>query len=279
MSVFSSPFKAPFHDPFGSTFNNPGVGGGWSPLSLFAAGEQSAWYDPSDFSTMFQDSAGTTPVTAAGQPVGKILDKSGCGNHATQTTAASRPVLQLVSGKYALVFDGIDDFLVTNSIDFTATDKMTVFAGLANTGVATDRVFVELSSIYTNPGAFALIANGTAADRWFFGLTGSTTAFYANPHTNPVPAVLSVSLDIAGAARADEIKPRINGVAGQFNPSPATSAGTGNFGNYPLYIGRRAGTSAPFNGYFCQLVIRGAATDAAGVAAGETYTNSKTGAY
>jgi hypothetical protein len=50
--------------------------GQFSPASLFAAGEQGAWYDPSDFSTMFQDSVGTTPVTAVEQPVGLILDKS-----------------------------------------------------------------------------------------------------------------------------------------------------------------------------------------------------------
>jgi hypothetical protein len=66
-------------------------GSGFSPLSLFAAGEQGAWYDPSDLSTLFQDAAGTVPVTASGQPVGLMLDKSGRGNHATQVTAASRP--------------------------------------------------------------------------------------------------------------------------------------------------------------------------------------------
>lgn len=65
----------------------------FSPSQLFAAGEQGVWYDPSDFSTMFQDAAGTTPVTAVEQPVGRILDKSGRGNHATQSTSASRPVL------------------------------------------------------------------------------------------------------------------------------------------------------------------------------------------
>jgi len=48
----------------------------FTPLSLFANGEQGAWYDPSDISTLFQDAAGTTPVTASGQPVGLILDKS-----------------------------------------------------------------------------------------------------------------------------------------------------------------------------------------------------------
>ena len=48
----------------------------FSPASLFAASEPGGWYDPSDLTTLFQDSAGTTPVTAAGQSVGLWLDKS-----------------------------------------------------------------------------------------------------------------------------------------------------------------------------------------------------------
>ena len=59
---------------------------------LFAASEPGAWYDPSDTSTLFQDSAGATPVTAVEQQVGRMLDKSGRGNHATQVTATKRPV-------------------------------------------------------------------------------------------------------------------------------------------------------------------------------------------
>jgi hypothetical protein len=49
---------------------------GWSVASLFSSGENGVWYDPSDFPTMYVDSAGTTPVTAVGQSVGLILDKS-----------------------------------------------------------------------------------------------------------------------------------------------------------------------------------------------------------
>jgi hypothetical protein len=49
---------------------------GLFPNSLFYAGEQGVWYDPSDLSTLFQDSSGTTPVTAVEQPVGLMLDKS-----------------------------------------------------------------------------------------------------------------------------------------------------------------------------------------------------------
>lgn len=53
------------------------VGGGapFNPASLFANGEQGAWYDPSDMTTLFRDNNGIVPVTASGQPVGLILDK------------------------------------------------------------------------------------------------------------------------------------------------------------------------------------------------------------
>lgn len=48
----------------------------YSPEALFLQGEQGLWLDPSDKSTMYQDSAGATAVTAPSQPVGLILDKS-----------------------------------------------------------------------------------------------------------------------------------------------------------------------------------------------------------
>lgn len=47
-----------------------------TPAALFAAGEVGAWYDPSDLSTLYQDSVGTTPATAVDHPVGLMLDKS-----------------------------------------------------------------------------------------------------------------------------------------------------------------------------------------------------------
>lgn len=62
--------------------------------------DNGAWFDPEDMSTMFQDAAGTTPVTAVEQPVGLMLDKSGNGNHATQSITASRPTL---SARYNLL--------------------------------------------------------------------------------------------------------------------------------------------------------------------------------
>ena len=62
--------------------------------ALFRNGEQGAWYEPSlTNGTLFQDSAGTTPVTAVGQPVGLMLDKSGRGNHCSQSTVINRAIL------------------------------------------------------------------------------------------------------------------------------------------------------------------------------------------
>ena len=81
---------------------------------LFANGEQGFAYDPNDLTTLYQDATGTIPVTAAGQPVGLMKDKSGRNNHASQTVSASRPILQrnATTGAYYLAFDGVDDFLV-----------------------------------------------------------------------------------------------------------------------------------------------------------------------
>lgn len=63
---------------------------------LFSNNEQGFFYDPNDLSTMYQDAAGIVPVTAQGQPVGLIRDKSGRNNHAAQTTSAARPILRSV---------------------------------------------------------------------------------------------------------------------------------------------------------------------------------------
>ena len=48
----------------------------FNPASLFRNGEQGWLYDLPDMSTLFQDAAGTTPVTGVNQPVGLCLDKS-----------------------------------------------------------------------------------------------------------------------------------------------------------------------------------------------------------
>jgi len=109
--------------------------GGFSPASLFAGGIAGAWYGPSDLSTLFQDSAGTTPVTTAGQPVGLMLDNSGNGNHATQATAAARPTYE--TGPARATLDKVDDRMTVTvpTGGFTGTMVLGTDQGTASYGV------------------------------------------------------------------------------------------------------------------------------------------------
>lgn len=446
----------------------------FSPISLFAASEPGVWYDPSDMTTLFQDSAGTTPVTAVEQPVGLMLDKSGRGNHATQSTSASRPVLSArvnlltkteafddaawtktnttvtanaavapdgtatgekivqaagtralnqdgplqviavngdksisvsakqntarylalgysngagitatavfdlqdgtlsgssfhpsactsvatsivaqgngwyrcsfglvgsanamniyhftgstigasglynrditgdgTSGIYVwgadlrvtndgvslpayqrvntstdydttgfpkyLRFDGVDDGMVTGSIDFTSTDKMSVFAGVRKLSSIGYPVILELSaSVDSNNGAFSLLGSGfPAASPGYIAQSRGTvlaSSSVAVGFAEPVSNVLTTTFDIS----IDRNILRANGT--QIATGPGNQ-GTGNYLAYPLYIGRRGNVSNPYNGRLYSLIVRGAATSDALITSTETWVNGKTGAY
>ena len=139
----------------------------WSPNLLFAAGEQGVWYDPSDFSTMFQDTAGTTPVTATGQSVARINDKSGRGNNATQSTSGQRPTLQQdASGKYYLSFDGSDDLMTVSgsasTMKFMHSAVSSVCAGATFGNNSDPNTFVPLFG--TNNGASSNVGSSFLYD-------------------------------------------------------------------------------------------------------------------
>jgi len=208
------------------------------------------WFDPSDISTLSQDSAGTTPVTAAGDGIGRIMDKSGAGNHATQTTTPSRPLWQTT---YA-AFDGTDDSWATPSINFASTDKVTVIAGLRKLSDATIGVVTELSAIASaNAGAFYLAAPAnTATAELSFAQRGATTLAAARALSLPAPltAVTTGQMDLT----TPSLNMRVNGVQVL---NVVTATGGGNFGNYPLFIGRRNSSSLPFNGNLFGLIIMG----------------------
>ncbi len=249
----------------------------FDPSQLFAAGEQGVWYDPSDFSTMFQDAAGTIPVTAVGQSVGLIRDKSGRNNNASQSTPGALPVLgQETTGQYYLTFNGTNTSLVSSSIDFSATDSMSVFAGLQKLSDAASAMLVELSaSLVTNAGTFRIDAPSSAsANNYRFLSRGSGGSAVATKSAAPSPdtCVLSGLADIS----TDTCIIRYNGAQAG---TSITDQGSGNYGNYPLYIGRRGGTSLPFNGRLYSLIICGATVSASQVASTEAYVNAKTGAY
>lgn len=432
----------------------------FDPRDLFSAGEQGAWYDPSDFSTLFTDSAGTTPVTGVEQFVGRMLDKSGRGNHATSTgtkrpklaarynlltyseqfdngvwsklrasvstnttiapdgtltadtliedTSASithtafqsftstsgasytwsgyfkakeRSIIQIgcdatstiyrvefdlsavaavnrqgsgvatitavgngwyrvtatatatgsgtgywqvylcnatgsntytgdgTSGIYIwgadlrpasqatgligptyqrvaaatdydtvgflpyLAFDGVDDSMSTGSIDFTATDKMTVWAGVRKLSDANTGTVAQLSpSTSTNNGVFGLyVPFNTGASADFAWQSKGTTRITVNSSASTGPAT-SVFTGI-GNISAPLAQLRQNAI--QVATSSA-SQGTGNFGNFVLNVGEGAGF---LNGWLTSLIVRGAQSTQSQIEATESWVNGKTGAF
>lgn len=249
--------KTPLSTVIGGAFWTPSctVIGGQQSFSqlikkLFANGEQGFAYDPDDLSTMYQDAAGTVLVTAVGQPVGLIRDKSGRNNHAFQTNSASRPILRknAVTGANYLEFDGSDDFLQANSIDFTATDKVSLFTGvrrLSDAGVSIIAEFSANSGLNTN--SFYLVALSTGALQ--FNSRGSGNSATTSSQRFPAPASVVISSigDISG--KVSKIRANSGGYAVNVGDQ-----GAGNYGNYPLYIGRRGGTALPFNGHIYGLI-------------------------
>ena len=87
-----------------------GGGGGFSPLDIDGL---TLWLDGSDITTLYQDNAKTTPVTADGQVVGAMADKSLNGRDVLQATAINKPLYKaaIQNGLSVVRFDGANDYL------------------------------------------------------------------------------------------------------------------------------------------------------------------------
>jgi hypothetical protein len=173
-----------------------------------------------------------------------------------------------------LAFDGTDDSFSTASIDFTGTDEMTVFAGVTKLNDAAPGILAELSADFnSNSGSFYIGAPEStgASGNFSANLRGSTapaSVITSGTDTAPVTRVVTVTSDIDQALRTM----RISGVQ---TAQSSQSQGTGNYGNYPLFIGRRNNTSFPFNGRIYSLIIRGAATTTPLIASTEQWVAGK----
>ena len=392
------------------------------PADLFAAGEQGAWFDPGDIATLFQDVAGTIPVTTTGQSVALMKDKSGRGHDATQSTLANRPTWQTNPYGYGyLLFDGVNDYMVTNNINLTSTAQVTASVGLLvddtnraagvrrltysgdwngtvsffNTATSTgntvatnftiadepettsEQYFGLLLADYTGTWTFVL-SSDDAAKLWIgdtaafgytsgnalaastFGSNGTGTislvagqyypirVMYGNgggpgsldltyAHTGQTatnnftgklfydPAgvaigtggdpntvngtfligapssaadhsfylrgtstiqarvqnvvtgddILTGVFDISQSTKETELVPRLSGTTETDISWVGTSAGTGNFGNQPLYIGSLGGSGVYFKGHIYGIVVRGALSNNTQISNTEAWINRK----
>ena len=180
-----------------------------------------------------------------------------------------------------LKFDGTDDWMATGSIDFTATDKMFVAAGVRKlSDAAAAGMVLETSTQWNlNAGAFGLQAPEYIPQQKYIGfVSGGSTNTGTGAFTTS--SSFSAPVTFVGTGISDIAAPiqtlRLNGSQAA---TAITSQGTGKYGNYPLYIGRRGGTSYPFNGRLYSLVVCGKTASASEITSTESYINNKTKAY
>lgn len=133
---------------------------------LFDASEVGGWYDATDLSTLFQDSAGTIPVTAPGDRVGRWEDKSGNGYHLLQTSASARPTYQTDGTYHWVETDGISQWL---KAAFTSTATFTRISAFRQiTLTSDDRVFgggaAQGGELVQRPGPSLRMQSGVNAD-------------------------------------------------------------------------------------------------------------------
>jgi hypothetical protein len=170
--------------------------------------------------------------------------------------------------------NGSNQFMQTNSINFSATDTISLWQGVRKLSDASQRVVAELSaSIAANNGTFLLTAPNSAAANYNFASKGTTQVDnIVTTYTSPITNVLVGIGDISGSINSV----KVNGGAATTDTS---SQGTGNYGTYPAYFYARAGTSLYFSGNDYGSIARGAASTAAQITNGETYINSLTKAF
>ena len=252
-----------------------------TPVSILGANLK-MWIDFSDFATLYQDNAGTTPVTATGQQMGKAMDQSGNGNHIIQPTSAKRG---LVSAAYpgCVTLDGIDDnYYTASTLDLSTVSAVTVYLAFRQYNEIGSQCILEHSPDYSTNRAFNVFSpiptsppNRTAIG--YKGGASNALVRYDSLADAPVKKVIVASVDLAQSLGMITAC-RMNGVV----RTPAfaeTILGGGNFLNAVLYIGSRAGTSLYSAADLCQIAIATGIQSAGVMAQMEAFLNSKIGAY
>jgi hypothetical protein len=223
-------------------------GAPFNPADLFPA--SGGWWDPSDLSTVWQDTGATTPATVNGN-VGRINDKSGNANHLL--TPLNPPILRQSGQLYYLEFDGVDDLMQDATISIS-------------------QPIDRLSALYfATWSANRYVFDGGLSDELILRQNGVTPelAIYAGLAGANTPAALSA---------AHVVSERYNGASSSLTvDSTTTNASTGSQGCTGLTVGGRAAGApfAPFRLY--GLILRGGTMTAGQLSGARAYLAAKAG--
>lgn len=206
---------------------------------------------------------------SAGAPafhIDNISVKELPGNHATQSVSAARPTYQTDGTLHWIKPDGVDDFLVTGIINFTASTKLSVFVALRKLsdaqGVSTS--FILGDSGITKNG-FAMYAPHSTTDRKIAWSMGGNSQRFVSLDAFPAPATIvqSARFDNAASLVSDAIRPRVNGAAVGTTVVTAGQPGLGGFANDYIRIFKQdAGAIFSSNSFYGGIIATGETSDA-----------------
>jgi hypothetical protein len=151
---------------------------------------------------------------------------------------------------FGVRFDGTDDWY-ERAINFSGTDKVTLFVAMRRRSDAARGTVLELtSSIDSNNGAFHLTAPNAASATFGFESKGTTLRDAVITQAMGNPRIITAIGDISGDLASIQVD----------NGTPTTNTGdqgSGNYANSTLYLGRRGGSSLSLNGDIFGVIAAG----------------------
>lgn len=169
-----------------------------APFSWLPAALDQPYWDASDLSTMFQDTAGLVPASAPGQPIALMRDKSRHGINLIQPTVAARPTLaRMPETGRRNIWNFSQDF--SNSIWIKQDATITPNAGVARDGSITATGFITTNRMYR------FQESGVASP------TPRTLSIYARAAAGTILIMSPVSIVPGGAATVDLIAGTVTG--------------------------------------------------------------------
>jgi hypothetical protein len=225
-----------------------------------------AWYDFADKKTMFQDAAGATPVTADGQLVRRIKDKSRYGYDFLVESDSDRPTYKtnVYAGRSALRFTsgnylaGVKKGLTRNIgkihiITVAKYDAITSAQTLIEyqiDGVGGGlRVFHgNYNNAGSRPNSLVRQADGGSV---FF----AAGAFFNNGTTQDGehPLVVQETEALFSEGKLRHFVNGFNSIEGY--TETGSTANTTNLDEYAIYLGARPSSVNPFAGDICEIIV------------------------
>lgn len=224
--------------------------GAFTPASL----SPSAWFTAGP-SWCFTDAGATVPCGDT-DPVYTWVDRSGNARNLSQATLASRPTLRLVSGKWYVRTDGIDDQMRTSAFAYAQPNTFfSVFSTSAST-------FAYHWSSLADFGCALYRGGGASANNQMFADTsGPVTNFYA----------LNAIQQFTHEYNTTSSKVFRNGTQEGLTTTVGTQSGSG------LVIGNRYDSTLPAATDFAELFIVPSLLSTVNRQLGENYLKTQWG--